>query len=35
MEHNGEWTEIINSEYILKGLDTMGFIIIIIFIKNF
>uniref|UniRef100_A0A914KUY4 ATP-dependent RNA helicase n=1 Tax=Meloidogyne incognita TaxID=6306 RepID=A0A914KUY4_MELIC len=26
MEHNGEWTEIINSEYILKGLDTMGFI---------
>uniref|UniRef100_A0A915LPF3 ATP-dependent RNA helicase n=1 Tax=Meloidogyne javanica TaxID=6303 RepID=A0A915LPF3_MELJA len=24
MEHNGEWTEIINSEYILKGLDTMG-----------
>ncbi|CAK5090951.1 unnamed protein product [Meloidogyne enterolobii] len=26
MEHNGEWTEIIDSEYILKGLDTMGFI---------
>nr|CAD2189779.1 unnamed protein product [Meloidogyne enterolobii] len=26
MEHNGEWTEIIDSEYILKGLGNMGFI---------